>query len=280
MNAALPHTGHDRRSLRVRVERRLYRKYKALRQRMGIRPPRTHVFVAGMQRSGTNMLMEVLEWNRHTDVYHETDRRAFDDRYLMRDAGIIHGLAAASPAPFFIIKCLGELDRLAGLLDDFAPARAVWIVRHYHDSSRSAVRSFANFVPQMRRLAADKEADLWRGRGMSEATQRLLQQVVELSPSELDGAAMMWYYRNVLFFEQGLDRDPRVALLRYEDWVREPERKLQNLCRFLELPDCGPWMTRYIHDASVRKTQPPNLLPEVESVCAQLMSRFDALERL
>ncbi len=280
MSPALPHTGHDRRTLKERVERRLYRGYKAIRQRWGTRLPRTHVFVAGMQRSGTNMLMEVLEWNRHTDVYHETDCRAFDERYLMREAGIIHELARVSPAPFFVIKRLGELDRLAGFLDDFAPAKAVWIVRNYHDSSQSAVRSFANFVPQMRRLAANREADLWRGRGMSEATQRLLQRVVELGPSELDGAAIMWYYRNVLFFEQDLDHDPRVALLRYEDWVREPERKLQSLCRFLDMPDCGPWMTRYIHSASVRKTQPPTLLPQVESVCAELMSRFDSLERL
>ena len=140
----------------------------------------------------------------------------------MRDLHVIHRLAATSKAPFFIIKCLCELDRLGALLNDFSPAKAVWIVRHYHDSTNSAVRSFGNFVTQMRRLAQDKNADLWRGRGMSDTTQSLLRSVVELGPSEADGAAMMWYYRNVLFFEQSLDIDPRVALLRYEDLVSDP----------------------------------------------------------
>lgn len=280
MNLPTPRTGHDRRTLRERIERRLYRRYKALRLKLGTELPRMHVFVAGMQRSGTNMLMEVLEWNRHTDVYHETDRRAFDGLYLMRDAKVIHKLSAASQAPFFIIKSLGELDMLSALLEDFTPAKAVWIVRHYHDSSNSAVRSFGNFVPQMRRLAQDKDADVWRGRGMSDATQMQLKMVAALDPTELDGAAMMWYYRNVLFFEQSLDRDPRVAVLRYEDWVREPQSRLESLCRFLGLPDCGPWMTRYIHTTSVRKTQQPTLLPEVESVCAELMARFDKLKQL
>lgn len=280
MSLPAPHTGHDRRSLRERFERRLYRRYKGLRQNLGLGLPRTHVFVAGQQRSGTNMLMEVLEWSPYTDVYHETDRRAFNATYEMREAEDIHALAQKSRAPFFIVKSLCELDRLGGLLDAFPPAKAVWIVRHYHDSSNSAVRSFGNFVPQLKRLAQDKGSDAWRGRGMSDATQTLLKQVAGLEPSELDGAAMMWYYRNVLFFEQGLHQDRRVALLRYEDWVRQPAAKLGSLGRFLGLPGCGPWMTRYIHGASVRKSRPPALLPEVEAACAGLMARFMELDPL
>jgi hypothetical protein len=280
MNLPSPRVGHDVRSLRERVERKLYRAHKKVRQRFRQGLPRTHVFVAGMQRSGTNMLMEVLEWNPYTDVYHETDRRAFDENYLMRQPAVIRGLAETSHAPFFIIKSLCELDRLHSLLNDFSPAKAVWIVRDYQDSTNSAVRSFANFVPQMRRLAADKNADLWRGHGMSDATQALLRKVAELDPSELDGAAMMWFYRNVLFFEQNLQQDRRVAVLRYEDLVSEPQATLQRLCHFLGILDCGPWMTRYIHDASIRKRQAPDLLPAVASACTELMGRFEALELL
>jgi hypothetical protein len=262
------------------VERKLYRTHKKVRQRFGRTLPRTHVFVAGMQRSGTNMLMEILEWNPHTDVYHETDRRAFDSHYLMRQPSVIRRLSKTSRAPFFIIKSLCELDRLHNLLDAFSPAKAVWIVRDYRDTANSAVRSFGNFVPQMRRLAADKNADLWRGHGMSDATQTLLRKISDLDPSELDGAAIMWFYRNVLFFDQKLQHDRRVAVLRYEDLVNDPRAKLQKLCRFLEMPDCDPWMTRYIHDASIRKRQAPVLLPSVSSACTDLMARFDALELL
>ena len=118
MSESTPRPSYDRRSLRERAERRLYRVYKGLRQRLGQGLPRTHVFVAGQQRSGTNMLMEVLEWSPYTDVYHETDPRAFTPGYEMRETAVIQDLARASRAPFFIVKSLCELDRLRSLLDD------------------------------------------------------------------------------------------------------------------------------------------------------------------
>ncbi len=279
MNPVVPHTGHDRRSLRERVERRIYRRYKSIRHYLGTGLPRTHVFVAGMQRSGTNMLMETLEWNLHTDVYHETDERAFEN-YEMRPVSVIQDLAQRSQAPFFIIKALCELDRIRNFLDTFTPAKAIWIVRHYHDSTNSAIRSFRNFAPQVMRLAKNRDSDGWRGRGMSDHTQALLQAIARADMDEASAAALTWYYRNVLFFEQSLDQDARACLLHYEDLVRDPAGKITALCDFLGLPGCGPWMTRYIHAHSVRKTQPPTLMPEVEQACAMLMDRFTQLPRL
>lgn len=95
---------------------------------------------------------------------------------------------------------------------------------------------------------------------------------------------MMCFYRNILFFEKRLDQDHRVALLRYEDWVRESERKLESLGNFLRLPDCRPWMTRYVNSGSARSKMTEALLPEVEDVCEGLMARFmkfnTAIERM
>lgn len=272
-------TGYDVRSLRERLERLLFRGYKRVRQRMDMALPRTHVFVAGMQRSGTNMLMETLEWSPYTDVYHETDPRAFDN-YEMRPQPDIQALARRSPAPFFVIKALCELDLIRQLMDGFAPAKAVWIVRHYHDSTNSAIRSFGNFVPQLKRLARHKDSDGWRGRGMSDATQELIRRLYHPEMGEASAAALTWYYRNILFFEQALDRDARVALIAYEDLVRDPATRLAALCNFLALPGFSPWMTRFIHAASVRKAPPPALEPQVEAVCAGLMNRFATLPRL
>lgn len=273
-----PRTGHDRRSLRERAERKLFRSYKTVRQHIGPRLPRTHVFVAGMQRSGTNMLMELLDWSPHTDVYHETDPRAFTPGYEMRAPEAIHALAQRSPAPFFVIKSLCELDRLRGLLDDFAPAKAVWIVRDYRDSSRSAVRSFGNFVPQLRRLARDKSAGAWRGRGMSDETQAVLPDMASLELSELDGAALMWYYRNILYFEQCLDEDPRVEMLRYEDLIVHPQAMSMRIASFLDLSGCSPWMTRYVKEGSSLQRNPNPYVPlltQVDARCRELLDRFD-----
>lgn len=266
---------HDSRSLQVRLERRLWRYVKFVAGR-STALSRCHVFVAGVQRSGTNMLMELLEWSRWTDVYYETDLRAFSN-YRMRSREVIRALTARSRAPSFVIKTLCELDELRSLMSDFEPAKTLWIVRRFDDSVTSAVRSFANFASQVHRLAKDKTAAEWRGNGMSDHTQKLLQQFDHADLSEPSGAALMWYYRNVLFFELGLQDDPRVRLLFYEDLVGDPVGTMQETFGFLGLQDWSPRVTRHVHAKSVGKSRRAAIEPGVRELCDSLYSRFEAL---
>jgi hypothetical protein len=268
---------YDSRSFKERLERRLWRSTKVI---TGRNPAvgRRHVFVAGVQRSGTNMLMELLEWSRWTDVYHETDPRAFSN-YRLRPREIIRALASSSRAPIFVIKTLCELDELQVLMHDFQPAKTLWIVRHFDDSVTSAVRSFANFASQVHRLAKDKTAAEWRGNGMSDHTQRLLQTLDHSELSESSGAALMWYYRNVLFFELGLQRDARVRLLFYEDLASKPVDTMREIFNFLDLPDWSPHITRYVHAKSIGNSQLAPIEPGVRSLCDSLYTQFEKLHQ-
>ena len=53
------------------------------------------LLVAGVQRSGTNMVMDVLERSYATEVYHERDPRAFAN-YQLREEEVIQSLIAHS----------------------------------------------------------------------------------------------------------------------------------------------------------------------------------------
>lgn len=277
MSQAKPATGHDARSLSTRVRHALWRHAKAWRQRLRPRPVALHVFVAGMQRSGTNLLMDVLEASAATQVFHETDPRAFE-RYEMRDPAVIRELAANCPAPVFVIKALCELDRLRAMMDDFAPARSLWVVRDWRDSVHSAIKSFGNFVPQWKRLAHG-EANGWRGRGMSDATRELLAVLYRPDASEAEGAAIMWYYRNVLFFEQKLDTDPRVRLVFYEDLVRNPGPEVAAIYGALGLQGFHAGIAQRIHARSVKHHSPADIAPAVAALCDDLLARFRTLQR-
>lgn len=268
-------TGHDARSLPVRIRRALWRHGKALRQRLRPKPLAQHVFVAGMQRSGTNLLMDVLDASVVTQVFHETDPRAFE-RYEMRDAAVIRRLSQACPAPVFVIKALCELDRIRVLMDTFSPAKTLWMVRDWRDSAASATKSFGNFVRQWQRLAGG-DADDWRGRGMSAATRDLLAALYRDDASEAEGAAIMWFYRNELFFEQRLATDPRVRLVFYEDLVQQPAREVAAVYRFLGLAEPGPAVSGRIHARSVKHRVPEGVSPAVADLCDELLSRFRAL---
>lgn len=265
-------TGHDARSRVLRARLALWRVRKNVQQRLRPRPVDLTVFVAGMQRSGTNLVMDVLDASAATDVFHETDPRAFE-RYEMRDAATIHALVANSRAPVFVIKALCELDRVRELMDGYAPAKTLWVVRDWRDSVRSAVKSFGNFVPQWRRLASGDASD-WRGRGMTDATRELLAALWHDAATEAEGAAVMWFYRNALFFERGLDSDARVRVLFYERLVSLPEREIAAVYAFLGLRGFGPAVVRRIHARSVKRREIEGVSPAVAALCDDLLARF------
>jgi hypothetical protein len=277
VSAAKPATGHDARSLPTRIRHALWRRGKFLHQRLLPRPVARHVFVAGMQRSGTNLLMDVLDASADTQVFHETDPRAFE-RYEMRDLAVIRALAQHCPAPVFVIKALCELDRIKPLMEAFVPAQTLWVVRDWRDSVHSAVKSFGNFVPQWARLAQGDSND-WRGRGMSPATRELLAALYRPDASEAEGAAIMWFYRNALFFEQQLGADPRVRVVFYEDLVQHPLREVAAVYDFLGLPGFNARVAGRIHARSVKHRNPSDLAPAVVSLCDELLTRFRALPR-
>ena len=274
MNTAKPATGHDVRSLPTRIRHAALRYRKAWFQRLLPRPLERHVFVAGMQRSGTNLLMDVLDASAVTQVFHERDPRAFD-HYEMRDVTIIKQLADQCPAPVFVIKALCELDRITVLMDTFQPAQTLWVVRDWRDSTNSAIKSFANFVPQWERLMKGDASD-WRGRGMSSTTRALLADLYRPDASEAEGAAIMWYYRNVIFFEQLAD-DPRVRVVFYEELVQHPMREVDAVYTFLGLPGFNAGIANRIYSRSVRHRSPPDIRPEVGALCDALLARFKTL---
>lgn len=259
----------------AKSRRRAWDLYKRLRHSIragrGTTPPT--VLVVGNQRSGTNMLMNVLDRSVLTDVFHERDPRAFTD-YEMRDLNVIEKLRAESSADFFVIKALCELHKVPALLDELAPARAVWLFRHYHDVTNSMTRSFIGFKQELASIAEDPTSAGWRGQGMSADTQQRIRQIAALDFNEADAAATQWYFRNVLFFDSGLQQDPRVMAVRYEHLVANPKTMLTRIVDFLSIP-----LTDYMHKpvvaSSIGKNPAPVLLPEVESLCASLWERIE-----
>lgn len=249
------------------AKRSVYRVFPAKRQQV--------VFVAGMQRSGTNMLMDVLDRSWQTTVYHETDPRAFD-HYEMRPIPVIKRLLEDPHGPFVVIKSLCELDRINELMHQFPGAKVVWMVRHYGDAVASATRSFANFSPRLGRIVQDRNSDGWRGRGMSDQTHALLRALYSPEMNEVSAAALKWYYRNLLFFEQGLDRNPSVQVVRYCNLVQHPHRAFSEICQFFGM-DYSPRLVQFVRLSSVKWQVPDGVDARVMALCEQLTERFDSL---
>lgn len=237
------------------------------------RMPHSVIFVGGVQRSGTNMLMSVLERSFETAVFHETDPRAYDD-FVMLPAPVVHRLVAASSAPCVVLKALCELQQLTYLLDEFAPAKALWIVRNYDDMVNSHLRSWKGCSVTMGRIVADRYSMKWRGRGMSDATHAAVSQLYHPDINDDSAVALFWYLRNVLFFEQKLESDRRMLPLSYESLVLGPDEELSRTFAFLGL-NYPRRVAAGLHARSVRKHAPPEIEAPIRQLCDGLMARFE-----
>lgn len=242
----------------------------------GGKQARKCVFVAGVQRSGTNMMMDVLERSYETDVYHERDTRAFDN-YQMRERMVIHQLARRSKAPVFVIKSLCELQDLKSLMDEFSPAKTIWVMRHYEDVVNSMLVSFRHQARQVQRIVSDRKGDgWWLGRGMSDETFGILKELVRPDLDDASAAALQWYLRNTLFFEQGLDTDARVMAVSYEHLVSEPQDQFRKIFGFLGLR-YTPHVASTIFATSVKRRVSPAIIQPVRELCDGLNARIAAV---
>lgn len=256
----------------MQVTKRAVQRWRHIR---GPCPGKRVLLVGGVQRSGTNMLMDVLDRSVDTDVYGEANPRAYDD-FELRPRQVLRALIADSKACFVVFKALCDLNALNRLLDDFAPAKALWIVRDYDDMVGSHLRKWTGCSATVGRIVRDRDSAGWRGRGMSDATHALLKEHYHPAMNDASAVALFWYFRNILFFEQSLDMDSRVLCLRYEGLVEDPNEQFRRLFEFLELP----YHRRFARDVfatSIRKHRPPDIEPSIRELCDSLMSRFDAL---
>ena len=238
------------------------------------------IFIAGVQRSGTNMMMDVLERSYETDVYHERDARAFEN-YQMRDIAAIRQLLQLSRAPFFVIKSLCELHGLGRLMDEFKMnktrlAKTVWVNRNYFDVANSMLVSFNNQAEQVKRIAKYRTSDGWLCGGLSDETYGNIKAVVHSDISNATAAALIWYFRGVLFFEQGFDNDPRVQLVQYENLVTEPQVEFSRIFYFLGL-DYSERLSNKVFESSVRRRSPPQIDAAVMELCDSLTTRFETV---
>jgi hypothetical protein len=91
-----------------------------------------------------------------------------------------------------------------------------------------------------------------------------------------DGAALHWYFRNLLYFERRLDRDGRVLLVKYEDLVTDPGRHFKRIfdfagCRFTDR------YVQIVRRAPRDRAGATVFRPDIEELCGTLLDRFDRL---
>jgi hypothetical protein len=239
-------------------------------------PNATPLYIVGVQRSGTNMLLGAFAKAPEAEIHNESmASRAFAD-WALRSDDIVRSLVQSSRHRCIVFKPLVDSHRVVHLMEHLgapSPGRSIWIYRDYADQGRSVRAKWSETTGQVgRRIAAG-----YRGRetgGLSEELLALATRFDSAAMTPASGAALFWYLRNALFFDLGLDRRPDVALVAYNRFVAEPERFMTRLCEFVEIP-----FRREMVSGVARRPPPTrealDVDPELRSLCDDLRQRLD-----
>jgi len=234
------------------------------------------VYVVGLQRSGTNMLMRGLNTAPEFEVRNENDHQLFH-RFRMRSDDVLRETVARSRHAFVLVKPLCDSHRIDELLDlpGLAPGRAVWVFRDVDDRARSEVSKFGDSnLLALRRIVDGTGGTDWQAQRLSESLRELISRFDYQQMTPEGAAALFWYVRNSLYFDLGLDRREDVMLASYDELVADPEGSMRRLCEFISFPYRAE-LSEHVERRTTHQRRPLAIDPDVRSLCDSMAARLE-----
>ncbi len=215
--------------------------------------------------------------------------------WRLRPYDEIQALIDRQKARLILFKPINDSQAALEILDQFDNSRVVWIYRHFNDTVNSAVVHWG---------ASQRDMVVWIGENlakygsleeampailrkpsfavytekMSRESAALLAEWTRAPISEHTGAAIMWYLRNQLFFEQSLDMNRRSLLVCYEKFVQQPDEQLRQICKFLSIRHSKK-RSRTVVASSVGRNEAPHIPPGILEACSGLLDRLNQAEK-
>lgn len=261
-----------------RIRRRAYRQAKALLQAVGLArvDRRRALLVVGCQRSGTTMLMDAFDRDWRTKVFYEWNATLFTPSLRLRAPAEVRLALDTHAAQIVVAKPLLDSQHTAELLAQHPDAFAIWIYRHYAAVARSNLRRFGaqNGRSDIKPILSSDTTD-WKAENVSSQVGECIRALFTPDSTDHDAAALFWYARNHLYFDQKLHQHPRVILCSYEEIAANPEVALQRVYDAADIRFPGTHVTRDIREGPVKPPKASNLSPAIEAACSELWQRLE-----
>jgi hypothetical protein len=237
-------------------------------------PPKQPLLIAGFQRSGTTMLMNILHLRADTEVFDEARESATFVNFRIRSVDVVRQAIDASHYPFPCFKVIADSHVMPSILRELPDARVVWMYREPGPNAASRLKMFRRPTAAIRAVCEGQPGGGWFAEGVPAAVARELQGLDRSRFSEWDFAGLAWWVRNRIYFDLGLVDDRRVRLLRYESLVAAPGRTMRALNEWAGM-EWRAASTRFVHAGSMRRPDLPAFDPQVASRCDELLQRLD-----
>ena len=242
------------------------------------------VLIFGCQRSGTTMLQQTfLDRSWRVLILEEHDRRLVGpgpEETTWQEYSTVLGRIRRLPFEVVAAKPLVESASATALMDAADAVKAVWMLRHYPEVAQSNVSKFGMDNPyrDLQRIRSRDALD-WRYRGTTEETWETVTTLLNRRLTPFDAAALFWWTRNQLYFDQRLWEDDRIRILRYERACKQPEEVIRSLSDHigvaLPLGSITPRVRALPLSPETRQFD-----PDVELLCKKMWDSFEGCPEL
>ena len=175
--------------------------------------------------------------------------------------------------PLIIAKPLVESHNARKILAEIPQAKGLWMFRNYKDVIASNVKRFSTQVEGLR-MAITGEPASWRSEMLSKKALAICKKYYDPEMKKADAAALGWYSINSNFFELELDKNPKVRLVNYDDFVKDPEREMKKIYKFLDFPYPKKSITKEVDKQSVSLGKKTKIILDIEILCKNLYERL------
>lgn len=226
------------------------------------------IFVFGLQRSGTTMMMNVFEENRSIKVYNEQRQTKLYKDFMIRDFNNLKNSIDDCRFPYVTYKTICDSHKIEEFLDSFINCKAIWMYRNYRDVSNSYERKFSNADRAIRIICTGGSGGGWMQEGVSEEAQQILKDVYHPQLSCCECLCLVWWARNRIVLEKQLHERPNVLLIDYDRLVQDPHQ-FKRIYQFIGLEFEGQDI-HDVHALSIGKDDFPEINQDVRQLCESL----------
>jgi hypothetical protein len=231
------------------------------------------------------MLANLLGHTKSISIYKEKNKKAMRN-FRIRDDNSIKRLIDEERNDFIVIKPINDSQHADHLLSLYPNAKAIWLYRDYNAVSNSAVKKWQD---------AQKNIVLWLAENYGKEefpnndltkdcsvylerieldTIATIRKVANVNMTQEEGAALLWYIRNKIFFDLALQNDKRVYIIKYENLVTDSEKNMRKLCEHIGCKFSKKTIEK-IKTSSVKNEYPFELGSSIEQICKKLLNDLD-----
>jgi hypothetical protein len=250
------------------------------------RKERRVLLIFGCQRSGTTMLQQTfLDRSWRVLILEEHDHRLVGptpgpEETTWQEYSTVMRRIRRLPFEVVAAKPLVESASATALMDAAGAVKAVWMIRRYPEVAQSNVNRFGTDNPYRDlQPICSRDATDWRYRGVTEVAWETVTALLNRRLTPFDAAALFWWTRNQLYFDQRLWEDDRIRILRYERACNQPDEVIRSLSDHIGLALPIDSIAPRVR-ARPLPAETTELDPEVDRLCRKLWDSFEGCPEL